>query len=154
MPFPAVQSRQIGEFVQAAILLAGQRLRASGVAARRPGAGGPGRGHANLNAAIVSRLRPRVSTTATVRGAKVIGSSISVGVIEALAIGQLLEDGSRDPEALIDAVLTGVMRSGRSLMRDGQPITEAAEARILVGETVRGVLAQRFQLLRDLGMIR
>jgi SAM-dependent methyltransferase len=146
---PAVQSRQVGEFVQAAILLMG-----GGYAHPAwPHGGQPEARNAaaRLNAAIVGRLRLGVDLQRF--AAPVIGSSITAGVIEALAIGQLLEDGSRDPDALIDAVLTGVTRSGRSLMRDGQPIQEAAEARVLVAETVRGVLAQRFQLLRDMGMI-
>jgi len=39
------------------------------------------------------------------------------------------------------------------LLRDGQPVTEPADGRALVGETVRDVLARRLPLLRRMGVL-
>ena len=146
---PSLRSRQIGEFVQAAILLFGGGfahpawLHGGGQEARQSAA--------RLNAAIVGRIRLGVDMHRM--AAPVLGSSVSVDVIEALVIGRLLDGGPQDPEGLIDAVLNDVTRSGRSLMRDGKPLAEPSEGRVLVGETVRGVLARRFQLLRGMGVL-
>jgi hypothetical protein len=82
-----------------------------------------------------------------------IGSSVGIEVMEGLVIGQLLDGTSREPDALIDGVLNDVARSGRSLLRDGKPLQNAAENRVLVGETVRSVLARRLPVLRSLGVI-
>jgi hypothetical protein len=65
----------------------------------------------------------------------------------------LLDGASRDPDALIDGVLNDVARSGRSLLRDGKPLANPADNRVLVGETVRSVLARRLPVLRSLGVI-
>jgi SAM-dependent methyltransferase len=146
---PAVQGRQVGEFVQAAILLMGGGY----VHPAWPhGAKAQAReSAARLNGAIANRLRLGVDLLRL--AAPLIGSSIAIEVIEGLVIGQLLDGGPHDPERLIDAVLNDVVRSGRSLQRDGQPLREPAEARVLVGTAVRGLLQRRFHLLRELGII-
>jgi SAM-dependent methyltransferase len=146
---PGLKDRPVGEFVQAAILLMG-----GGFAhpASPHGCQPDTRaGAARLNAAIVDRLRLGVDLHRL--AAPLIGSSIAADVIEALVIGQLLSDASPDPERLIDAVLADVAGSGRSLLRDGQPLKETADARALVGENVRGLLSRRYQMLRELGVI-
>lgn len=146
---PALQNRQIGEFIQAAFLLMGggfaHPVSPIGMQAQTRDAA------ARLNAAIVDRLRAGIDIRRL--AAPLIGSYLEVDVIEGLVIGQLLEGGPRDAEALIQAVMSDVARSGRTLLRDGQPMQEPGSARILVAETVRAVLERRFQLLRDLGMI-
>jgi hypothetical protein len=81
------------------------------------------------------------------------GSSIGIDVMEGLVVGRLLDGGSREPEVLIDGVLNDVIGSGRALLRDGQPLGDPAEARTVVGEAVRGVLARRLQLLRGMGIV-
>jgi SAM-dependent methyltransferase len=146
---PELRGRQAGEFVQAAILLMG-----GGFAHPASPHGGEPQTRtsaARLNAAIIDRLRFGVDLHRL--AAPLIGSSIAADVIEALVIGRLLDDASPDPERLIDAVLTDVVGSGRSLLRDGQPLTESADARVLVAENVRGLLARRHQVLRDMGVI-
>ena len=146
---PELKNRPVGEFVQAAILLMG----AGFAHPASPHGGQPQTraGAARFNAAIVERLRFGVDLHRM--AAPLIGSSIAVDVIEGLVIGHLLDDASNDPERLIDAVLTDVVRSGRTLLRDGQPLKDPADARVLIGENVRGLLERRYQLLRDKGVI-
>lgn len=146
---PGLQNRPIGEFIQAAFLLMGSGfalpVAPHGMQAKTRDAA------ARLNVAIVDRLRVGIDVRRF--AAPLIGTYLEVDVIEGLVIGQLLEGGPRDPEGLIQAVMNDVARSGRTLLRDGQPMHEPGAARILVAETVRAVLERRFQLLRDLGMI-
>jgi hypothetical protein len=85
--------------------------------------------------------------------APAVGTSIQIEVIEGLVIGRLLDGGSLDPEALIDGVLNDVTRSGRSLLREGKPLSDPDETRVLVGETVLAVLARRLPLLRGMGVL-
>lgn len=155
---PLSRDRVPGEFIQAAFLLIGGGYAHPGWSSPQGAAGGgrigpPGarESAARLNSAIVDRLRMGVDLRRL--AAPLIGSSIQIDLMEGLVIGQLLDGGSGDPEALIDGVLHDVTRSGRSLLRDGQPPRDAAEARMLVGETVRSVLARRLPLLRGLGVI-
>jgi hypothetical protein len=118
------------------------------------GAGGRARsqdGAARLNVAIINRLRMGVDLNRL--AAPQIGSSVGIELMEGLVIGQLLDGTSRDPDALIDGVLNDVARSGRSLLRDGKPLQNPGENRVLVGETVRSVLARRLPVLRSLGVI-
>jgi hypothetical protein len=70
-----------------------------------------------------------------------------------LVIAQLLDHGPDELETLVDGVLNDVILTGRSLMRDGQQLTNPTEARALVGDMVRGVLARRASLWRELGVI-
>jgi hypothetical protein len=129
---PVLRDRQAGEFIQAALLLMG----AGFAHPAWPGRNGPVASRdsaARLNAAIVDRLRMGVELHRV--AAPLIGSSLAIEVIEGLVIGRLLDGDSGDPEALIDGVLNDVTRSGRSLLRDGQPLREPAEARALVSET-------------------
>lgn len=154
---PVLNGRQPGEFVQAALLLMGGGFAHPGwapnVAPDAPQGGQPPArdSAARLNAAIVGRLRLGVDLHRL--AAPLIGSSIAIDVMEGLVIGQLLDGGPREPEALIEGVLNDVTRSGRSLMRDGQPLRDPAETRVRVGETVQGVLARRLPLLRCLGVL-
>jgi SAM-dependent methyltransferase len=159
---PAVRERGPGEFIQAALLLMGggyahpawpspkeisddARDASYGVSrAARDAA-------ARLNGAIVQRLRTGIDLYRV--AAPLIGSSVAADILEGLVIGQLLDGTSRDPEALIDGVLKDVTRSGRSLLRDGQPLRDPADSRVLVGETVRNVLARRLPLLRGMGVV-
>jgi SAM-dependent methyltransferase len=154
---PEGQGRQMSEFVQATILMMGGGYahpawpHGARAEVRQSAAG--------LNRAIVGRLRLGVDIQRL--AAPLIGSSIAMDVIEGFLIGRLLDGEPHEPhiaeghpsEALIDAVLGDVTRSGRSLLRDGQPLRDLAEGRAMVGETLRGVLARRYQTLRNLGLI-
>jgi len=146
---PALHDRQAGEFAQAAFLLMGAGFVHPAWAT--PGAPSARDSAMRLNMAIVNRLRFGVDLHRI--AAPLIGSSLAIEVMEGLVIGRLLDGGSRDPEALIDGVMNDVARSGRSLLRDGQPLKDSAETRVLVGETVRNVLARRMPLLRAMGVL-
>lgn len=154
---PKVRERQPGEFIQAALLLMGGGFAhpiQPGAEVPPRGSGGRAKtrdGAARLNVAIINRLRMGVDLHRL--AAPQIGSSVGIEVMEGLVIGQLLDGTSRDPDALIDGVLNDVARSGRSLLRDGKPLQNPAENRVLVGETVRSVLARRLPVLRSLGVI-
>jgi len=146
---PALQGRQVGEFLQSTILMMGggfvhpawphhPEIRTRESTAR-------------LNAAIVERLRlgldvPRIA-------APLIGSSVAIDMIEGLVIAQLLDHGPDEVETLVDGVLSDVLLSGRSMMRDGQQLTNPGEVRALVGDMVRGVLVRRLSPWRGLGVI-
>jgi len=146
---PVLAGRQMGEFLQSALLLMGggyvHPLSPQSIAAdARAGA-------TRLNNVLVQRLRMGVDLRWF--AAPLTGSCIGLDVIDGLVIGRLLEGGSQDPEGLIDAVLNDVLQSGRRLLRDGQPLTEPSAARVLVADTVRTILARRFQVLRELGVL-
>ncbi len=146
---PTLQGRLPGEFVQAAILLMG-----GGFAHPAWPHGGQSQAReasARLNMALIKRIRLGVDLHRLV--APLTGSSIAIDVMEGLVVGQFLGGGSRDPEALIDGVLRDLAGSGRTLMRDGQALKDPADARVLVGETVRGVLERRLSALRVMGVI-
>jgi SAM-dependent methyltransferase len=153
---PALRGRGPGEFIQAAYLLMGAgyvhpTLPGSSVAA---GHGIPqaARDSARrLNNAIVNRLRVGVDFNRL--AAPLTGAGIEIDLMEGLVIGQLLDGGPREPEALIDGVQNDVVHSGRSLLRDGKLLQDPAEARVLVGETVRAVLARRLPRLRVMGVV-
>jgi hypothetical protein len=146
---PPVRNRSVGEFVQAAILLIG-----GGFAHPAwPHGAAPQtlESAARLNAAIVARLRLGVDLQRL--AAPVIGSSVAIDVMEGLTIGRMLEAASFEQEALTDLVMSDVARSGRSLLRDGQPLQDPDQARALVGDTVRAVLSKRLPLLRAFGVV-
>ena len=84
---------------------------------------------------------------------RVVPTESAVSVVEALVIGQLLEDPARPRDALIDATLNGLTRSGRSLQKDGQPLSDPAAAHALMAEVVRAVVEDRLPLLRTLGVV-
>ena len=146
---PALRDRQPAEFVQAAVLLIGGgfahpawphgSLPETRLATR------------DLNAAIIDRLRTGVDLPRLV--SPVIGSGINIDVMEGLVIGQLLDGVAPEPDPLIDALLGDLARSGRTLRRDGQPLLDPVEGRVLLGQAVRGVLERRLPLLRVQGVL-
>ena len=158
---PELRDRQPGEYVQAALLLLGGGYAHPAWPSGAPAAGGHDApfavrpaardGARRLNLAIIDRLRAGIDLHRL--AAPLLGSSMPTDVMEGLVIGQLLDNASHDPEALIDGVTRDVLRSGRSLLRAGQPLRDQADARALVGETVRNVLARRLPLLRAAGVV-
>jgi len=147
---PALRDRQPAEFVQAAFLLMGGGY-AHPVGVTEGNRADARAGAARLNRAIVDRLRYGVDLHCL--AAPLLGSSIAIEVMEGLVIGRLLEGIPREAEALVDGTLNDLARSGRSLLKDGQPLTDPAEARVRVGETVRNVLERRLPLLRGMGVL-
>jgi SAM-dependent methyltransferase len=146
---PALEGRQPGEFIQGAILAMG-----AGYAHPAWGTEVTSRAResaARLNAALVGRLRAGVDLTRF--AAPLIGSSAPVDVMEGLLIGHLLDGHGPDAEALVEGMMNDLVRSGRSLLRDGKKLEDPAEARVMVGDSVRGLLGRRLAVLRTLGVV-
>jgi SAM-dependent methyltransferase len=85
--------------------------------------------------------------------APAIGSTVGGDILETLLVGALLAGKPADVGAL-SAELVGVLgRSGRSVQRDGQPVTDQAETLRIVTEAVVGTLERRVSILRRLGVL-
>jgi hypothetical protein len=108
-------------------------------------------GAARLNAAI-ARMNahgtdfPRVVAPAT-------GMAMTVDGLEILVLGELLAGGAADPAALGAEVLKALIRSGRSMRHEGEPVTDPAKEQALVVDAVRTMLERRVPLLRRLGVL-
>jgi hypothetical protein len=146
---PALKGRQAGEFLQSTILMMGGGYAHPAWQHHRETR--TRESSARLNVAIAERLRLGVDIPRIV--APFIGSSVAIDMMEGLVIAQLLDGDPDEVETLIDGVLSDLILSGRSMMRDGRPLTNPTESRALVGDMVRGVLARRLSLWRGLGVI-
>jgi hypothetical protein len=97
---------------------------------------------ANANAADLPRL-----------AAPAIGSAIGADILETLLVGELLAGKPADVGDLV-AQLVGLLgRSGRSVQRDGKPVSDPSETMQIVTEAVVGLLERRVPLLRRLGVL-
>jgi SAM-dependent methyltransferase len=146
---PAFVGRPLVELMQAVTLLV-----AGGYAHPLLPDGGSAAGHeaarrlnlaiarANANAADLPRL-----------AAPAIGSSIGADILETLLVGELLAGKPADAGALVGELVAILGRSGRSVQREGQPITDPAETLRIVSEAVVGLLERRGPLLRRLGVV-
>jgi SAM-dependent methyltransferase len=146
---PTLKGRQAGEFLQSTILMMGGGYAHPAWQHHRETR--TRESSARLNVAIAERLRLGVDIPRIV--APFIGSSVAIDMMEGLVIAQLLDGDPDEVETLIDGVLSDLILSGRSMMRDGRPLTNPTESRALVGDMVRGVLARRLSLWRGLGVI-
>ena len=95
---------------------------------------------ANANGADLPRL-----------AAPAIGSAVGADVLETLLVGELLAGKPADVGALASEVLGVLARGGRSVQREGKPVTDAAETLRIVTEAVAGMLERRVPLLRRSG---
>jgi len=82
----------------------------------------------------------------------VLGAALAVDMIEVLVVGALLDGRPAEVESLADAVAASLARGGRTVQRDGKPVTDPAEARTLITEAVHRTLA-RASLLSELGVL-
>ena len=85
--------------------------------------------------------------------APLIGSAVQVDLLETLMLGDLLSGNSDDTESLRASVLSGLLRSGRSMQRDGKPVTDPAEMQVMAGEVVQRFAERRMPVLRAMGML-
>jgi SAM-dependent methyltransferase len=146
---PAFAGRALVELIQAFTLLvaggyAHPMLPGGGAAARHEAARrlNLAIAQANANAADLPRL-----------AAPAIGSAIGADILETLLVGELLDGKPADVGALA-AQLVGLLgRSGRSVQRDGKPVSDAGETLQIVTEAVVGLLERRVPLLRRLGVL-
>lgn len=112
---------------------------AHGVAARR------------LNAAFARRNG--LGAEIHVLAAPVLGGGVNTDAMESLLVGDLLAGVPADAELLAERLYTALTGTGRAVRRAGTPVSDPAEARALVRESVDGLLAQRVPLLRRLGVL-
>ncbi len=146
---PAFVERPLVELMQAFTLLV-----AGGYAHPMLPDGGTTAGHEasrrlNLTIAEANATAadlPRIAAPA-------IGSTVGGDILETLLVGALLAGKPADVGAL-SADLVGVLgRSGRSVQRDGTPVTDQAETLRIVTEAVVGTLERRVSVLRRLGVL-
>jgi SAM-dependent methyltransferase len=99
-------------------------------------------GRANANGADLPRLV-----------APAIGSAVGADVLETLLVGELLAGKPADVGALASELLGILGRGGRSVQREGKPVTDAVEALRIVTDAVAGMLERRVPLLLGIGVL-
>jgi hypothetical protein len=85
--------------------------------------------------------------------APLIGSALQVDLLETLMVADLLAGHPADLDSLTVSVLSGLDRSGRTMQRDGKPVTDPAEMRTMAAEVVQRFLQRRTPVLRTLGVL-
>jgi len=85
--------------------------------------------------------------------APLIGSALQVDLLETLMVGDLLSGRPEDMDSLTASVLSGLERSGRTMQREGKPVTDPAEIRTMAAEVVQRFLERRTPVLRTLGVL-
>ncbi len=146
---PALVGRSLVELMQAFMLLV-----AGGYAHPMLPDGGTAAGHE-----AVRRLNLTI-TQANASGADlpgvaapVIGSAVGGNILEALLVGELLAGKSADIGALATKLVAVLGRSGRSVQRDGEQVTDQAEALRIVTEAVATTLERQVPVQRRLGVL-
>jgi ubiquinone/menaquinone biosynthesis C-methylase UbiE len=85
----------------------------------------------------------------------VVGSAVTASAWEILTVGALSHGGSQDdPAGLTERVLLAMRRGGRSVVRDGAPVENGAEATAILREVIAGIVEHRVPLFRALGVLR
>jgi hypothetical protein len=146
---PSYAERPLVELVQAFTLLA-----AGGYAHPMLPDGGTeaARGASRrLNLALARAVANAVDLPQLV--APVIGSSIRPDLLEVLLVGELAVGRSADANALSGELLGKLLRSGRSVQRDGQTISDPTEMMRVLTDAVAGLLERRLPILRRLGVV-
>jgi SAM-dependent methyltransferase len=85
--------------------------------------------------------------------APAIGSVLQVDLLETLMVAGLLSGRAADTDSLIASALSGLERSGRTMQRDGKPVTDPAEIQTTAAELVQRFLERRVPVLRSLGVL-
>lgn len=83
----------------------------------------------------------------------VLGSAMNVDLLETLAVGEFIAGRATDIPALTEAVAAGLARSGRSVQREGQVVTDPEQAKEIIGGVLRNMQERRLPLLRSLGVV-
>lgn len=82
-----------------------------------------------------------------------LGSAIQVDVVETLLVGEVLEGKPAELESLARDLPGLLARSGRTIQREGKPVTDPVEAGRMATDLVRQFLEQRVPILRSLGVL-
>jgi len=85
--------------------------------------------------------------------APAIGSAIAADPIEIMALAGMAPDAADDAETLAVRIAAQLSAQGRSVQKDGKPVTDAAEAHAIVANVTRGLFAARGDALRHLGIL-
>jgi energy-converting hydrogenase Eha subunit G len=88
----------------------------------------------------------------TVLASPVAGTGIGVDFAETLILPEL-QAGRSEPAALVEHVLSRLTQTGRSVLKDGKPVTDPAIARSEMTATVNRLLADRAGLWKRLGLL-
>jgi SAM-dependent methyltransferase len=146
---PALKERSLVELMQAfALLVAGGYAHPSlpdgGTAAGRDAA-------RRLNAVIAAANRNAGDLTQL--AAPVLGSALASESLETLVVGELIAGKPPEIQPLVTEVLEILARTGRSVRRDGQPVTDPVEANQTVTNAISSILERRLTVLRRLAVL-
>jgi hypothetical protein len=146
---PALAQRPLLEVLQAVALLitggfAHPVVPGGDSEAARAGAAALNRAIADANA--IGADMPRLAVPLT-------GSALNVDMLETMVVGELLAGKPAELAGLTTAVLGLLQRSGRSVQREGKPVTDPVVARGIVAEVMETLLERRLPLLRRLGVV-
>ncbi|HEY0184306.1 MAG TPA: methyltransferase regulatory domain-containing protein [Rhodopila sp.] len=106
---------------------------------------------ARLNAAI-GEVNADGGNIALLAGATT-GSEVAADPLETLLVREKLSGRPMEIDGLTDRVLAALTRAGRSVQRDGKPITDFAESRAMVRGSLVGIIGQRLSVLARLGAV-
>lgn len=144
---PALASQPLSETLQAAAF-----MMTGGLAHPVIGpSDGPGQVTAQALNAAIARTNA-LGGTMTVLASPVAGTGIGVDFAETLILPEL-QAGRSDPAALVEHVLSRLSQTGRSVLKDGKPVTDPAIARTEMTATVTRLLADRAGLWKRLGLL-
>ncbi len=82
----------------------------------------------------------------------VTGSGFSVDFVETVMLPEVLA-GRSETQHLVDHILGRLAATGRSVVREGKPVTDPAAARTEITGTVNRLLGERMALYRRLGVV-
>lgn len=82
-----------------------------------------------------------------------LGTAVNVDVVEAVLLPELAKGAPANIEPLVNRVLNLLAQTGRSTIREGKVLTDPAEARASMTETVTRVVRERLPVLQRLGIL-
>jgi SAM-dependent methyltransferase len=88
----------------------------------------------------------------SVLASPVTGSGVQVDFAETLILPELAA-GRGEPAALVEHILAHLAATGRSVVKDGQPVADTTAARTEMTATVNRLLGERMALWKRLGLL-
>lgn len=85
--------------------------------------------------------------------APALGTALICDLLETLVVGALLDGTPPAIPDLAEEALRRLARGGRTMQRDGQAVTDPADARQMVSGVISGMLERRLGLWRAVGML-
>jgi hypothetical protein len=85
--------------------------------------------------------------------APAIGTAMPADVIDIALAGEALAGRLGSAEALVERAMAMLASTGRAVLRDGQPVTDPVQARVVVGEVTAAFLERRLPMYRRLGVL-